>query len=457
MIRNLRFILVVALFGLGFSNPIHAETSFSARSAKVFMRKDMVLQGITTDSAGNMYVAGVIGNPTSPVGILIKFNSAGVEQWRRVASGNSGFNYVKTDAAGNVYVVGTVSYLWFQFGSHYSQYTNASATLLIKCNSAGIVQWVRSAERFNINGLAVDAGGSAYVAGWQDSGKTDYDASHSIEVFNTTAVLAKYSTSGEVQWVNSLNSSTQIGISQFNDLAIDPNGVAVVGVISKDIFDLGNQVSVTGNAISQGQLPETFLLVAKYNASGNAQWAKTAVGPAFSEARRLAVDPAGNAFVAGTMYSGSFDFGNGVTHSVGGEILLKYDASGNAQWVQGLASNPPGASMLSVMVDNSGNIFTTGIIDRPIQMGTTLMTSPNGNSIAAISKFNSLGVHQETQVPFSASPYFSGYVASTIDKAGNIIAIANLSALAPTSFGNGVTVQKNSADGIEPQAILTFR
>ena len=102
------------------------------------------------------------------------------------------------------------------------------------------------------------------------------------------------------------------------------------------------------------------IVLVKYDASGNALWARTVVSGHSSEFHGVAVDPAGNVYAAGTTRSDAvitFDPGVGAAgnslHACA--LLVKYDAAGNAVWAR-TGAGPSDAAFDGVAVDAAGNV-----------------------------------------------------------------------------------------------------
>src|SRR5258706_1177932 len=95
----------------------------------------------------------------------------------------------------------------------------------------------------------------------------------------------------------------------------------------------------------------------KYDSSGNFVWLTTYNYPAdeYDQSNAIAVDAAGNVYVAGQ--SDSDPTGNNNDDYV----TIKYDAGGNQQWAvrkNGLGNGPDRPA--KIVVDNSGNVYVTG-------------------------------------------------------------------------------------------------
>ncbi len=149
---------------------------------------------ITTDIAGNVFVAGEAISPTNiattgsyqenPAGIgydafLVKFNSVGVRQWGTYYGGpnNDGFYSICLDATGNIYAGGATS------SSSGIASTGAYQTslggingfadaMLVKFNSAGVRLWgtyYGGIYEEGISDITLNASGDIVLAGFSQS------------------------------------------------------------------------------------------------------------------------------------------------------------------------------------------------------------------------------------------------------------------------------------------------
>ncbi|MDB9548932.1 beta strand repeat-containing protein, partial [Dolichospermum circinale] len=128
--------------------------------------------GISSDSAGNIYIAGYTTgafsgntNKGSEDGFLVKYNSTGTFAWVRQfgTTGQEFLQAVKTDSAGNIYVIGHTS-------GTFTGNTSVGGwdSFIAKYNTNGTQLWVR---QFGTNstdeaiGLSIDNQGNIYVSG----------------------------------------------------------------------------------------------------------------------------------------------------------------------------------------------------------------------------------------------------------------------------------------------------
>jgi YVTN family beta-propeller protein len=235
-------------------------------------------------------------------------------------------NAIAIDALGNVYVTG-----YSEGGKSGLDYAT------IKYNASGQQQWV---ARYTGPGhwsdyataIAVDNSGNVYVTGLVRAFDTDCSD-------NFDFVTIKYDSSGKEQWVARYD-----GPSHCSDVAY---------AIAVD--DSGN-VYVTGSS-SWGPLtpPYTDYVTVKYDSSGKEQWVARYDGPGHDEdiPRAIAVDKSGNVYVTGQSKPNPED-------SDWNYATIKYDASGEEQWVARY-SGPRNSNVASgIAVDALGNVYVTG-------------------------------------------------------------------------------------------------
>jgi hypothetical protein len=204
----------------------------------------------------------------------------------------------------------------------------------------------------------------------------------------------------------------------------------------------------TNPATEGGKAPSTANIV---DNSGTPQWALSTTATMVSQFAAVATGSDGSLYTAGTVATyGSYDFGNGVklTASTSNSLLLvKYNASGVAQWAQSLASSPNVSLFNGVAVDSSGNVYAVGYIK-----GTSLFTLGNGvtvqgasnNSNAVIIKYSSSGtvLWARSVATGAAENIFYGVA---VDSEGNAYAAGFITAGVTYQYGTGVTAKGNNS------------
>jgi hypothetical protein len=174
-----------------------------------------------SSSSGSMYMGGS-DYATFTKGTIIKLTSAPAMAWvRTIVTGSSpqySVNSLALDSSENVYAVG---------GGFNSSTGGSVTSFIIKYNSSGTLQWQRRltlASPFEISlaCTAVSPTGDVYVAGH----------SYNQTTTNGKIFLARYNSSGVIQWQRELTDSNVSPIIQLvpRDIAIDPFGnIYVVG------------------------------------------------------------------------------------------------------------------------------------------------------------------------------------------------------------------------------------
>jgi uncharacterized delta-60 repeat protein len=275
-------------------------------------------RGIAIDSSDNIYVVGKTKSAGAGIDdlLLAKYNSSGTIQWQRVlgGTGEERGHAITIDSSDNVYV----------FGFTDSAGAGGIDFLLAKYNSSGTIQWQRVLGGSGIefgNSVAVDSSGNVYVFG-----DTESTGAGGIDF-----LLAKYNSSGTIQWQRVLGGS---GTEQGNGIAVDSSG----------------NVYVIGNTASTGAGGNDFLL-AKYNSSGTIQWQRVLGDTGTEVGYSVAFDSSDNIYVAGYTNStgaGGIDF-----------LLAKYNSSGTIQWQRVLGGSGSDYGR-SITIDSSDNIYVVG-------------------------------------------------------------------------------------------------
>ena len=234
---------------------------------------------LTTDNAGNVYVAGHISNSGQNTYdySIIKYRSDGNELWSRYYNGTSdGFDYgyaVAVDNSGNVIITG-VSY---DIISNYDIVT-------VKYSSSGTLLWSKRYDAYYGSDLGysvvTDDFLNVYVSGRSKGVDTESDMT-----------IIKYNSSGDQQWVKRINGTA--------------NGNDFVYSMVKDSF---NNIYVTGAVTGTGTL--TDIVTIKYSGEGNELWNVSYNGISNGDDIPVAVrlDGDNNVIVSGKSYSDSTDF-----------------------------------------------------------------------------------------------------------------------------------------------------
>jgi len=293
--------------------------------------------GMVVDGSGNVYVTGYTAIPDYSAFVTVKYNPQGHEEWRagyNPPNGSSSAVAIAVDHSANVYVTGTSG----TYGSADSDYVT------IKYNNSGEQQWI---ARYNggansnddATAIAVDGSGNVYVTGRSDIPSGGF-------------ATVKYDSSGQQQWV-----------AQYDG----PGTPVAIAVDS-----LGS-LYVTGSSAGQ-------YATIKYDNSGQQQWVALYNGSdnGGDQPAGMVIDRLGNVYVTGTSWGP-----RGVPAGVSAYATVKYDNSGQQQWVALYNGPGNGSQATGVGIDNFGNVYVTGGSE-----------ASDGSFEYATIKYNSVGQQQ---------------------------------------------------------------
>lgn len=380
------------------------NSSGSAQWGRVInASQDDYIYGITIDSSNNIYLVGqyrgssaFLGNgvtlptPSAVDGFLVKYDSAGIPQWEKTVNAtavNDRVNSVGIDNSGNVYITGfySASGATVNLGNGVIllDALGGSDAFLIKYNSAGVTQWgkrIGSSTSDEGTDLAIDSTGNSYVVGYYNVG---INFGNGVTLGNAfggqDSFLLKSDSSGLAQWAKRINSS---GLDNADAVQIDSSGnIYVLGeYASGSTTSLGNGVNLPP---SVGSSQDIVLL--KYNSQGLEQWAKYINSSVTDYGGEMTLDLLGNVYITGTYRNGPIYLGNNIILPlfVGFDdiFFVKYNSNGIPQWRKvinstGMDGSPSPGSSIGITVDNTGNMYTTGLYNGAVNLG-------NGVTLAA--------------------------------------------------------------------------
>ncbi|MFN3165939.1 MAG: SBBP repeat-containing protein [Phycisphaeraceae bacterium] len=295
--------------------------------------------------------------------------------------------------------------------------TNETDYFLRKISPSGSVIWSKtlgSAGYEQGKSVTSDTLGNLFVAGTT----TDGVASQNTQFEN--AFLTKFDPDGGVLWSRQIDSGTR---DYGEGVAVDALGNAYL-------------TGYTGGDLDGPNPGNWGAFLTKFDPSGVEQWTRHVGTPAADLSFGVAVDAAGNAFIAGRTQGDLAAVNPGSSDL----FLSKIDPGGQVLWSTqwGTSADDQG---LGVTVGPTGDAFVAGY-----SRGS--LGGPSGGSLDGIvTKVNTDGVVQwTTQVGVSGSDL---YHAITHDTQGNLYATGKVTGnLGPSRFGIGeVLVTKMDPDG----------
>jgi hypothetical protein len=200
------------------------------------------------------------------------------------------------------------------------------------------------------------------------------------------SLCSYYSYSQTWPWARSGNGSSPITIaSDCQALCNDPSGNVIIGGI---YYGPGsNYAQLSFGSVSLTPVVNSAFYLAKYDKSGNLQWAKNSSEiPAAMYLRGIASDPSGNIFIVGDWGgSSSLVFGTSTLTTIG-TYLFKCNPSGNVIWSKSFL----GGASWNVTSDQFGNSYVTGWLGGTMILGTYTLNPIGAESIFVV-KFDAIG------------------------------------------------------------------
>jgi hypothetical protein len=353
-------------------------------------------KGITLDAMGNIYTIGVFTgavdfDPSSGDSTMLtsngftdifiqKLNAAGNFVWAKSMGGGS-YDYgydVAVDAAGNVYTTGSFQFVAdFDPGVSTANLTSSGLTDIYVCklDALGNYVWAKSmgsTNGDNANGIALDASGNIYTAGYF-SGTVDFDPGSGTDTLSSSGnydmFIQKLNASGNYVWAKRMGSSNY---DVANDITLDASGnVFTTGYFFGTVdFDPN---SGTASLNSNGN---NDIFIQKLDINGNYVWAKNMGGSSADFAHSIALDAIGNIYTTGGFQgTADFDPSSGSTANLTANGAFGYsdiyinilDASGNYLWAKRMGGSL-GDEGLGIALDAIGNVYTTGFFQGTVNM-----------------------------------------------------------------------------------------
>jgi hypothetical protein len=300
-------------------------------------------EGVATDSAGNIYLAGYTGgnldgNTLSGTNtwdiFLMKLDASGNWLWTQQdgQSSDDDAHAVAVDSQDNVYITG-----YARNGFHGLPRPGAADIFISKYDPAGNRLWSALFGSSDVDegfGIACDASNNVYVTGYvQESVEGNPFAG------TGDAVLAKYNSNGVRQWLR------QWGTSHADTphaVKVDASGnVYVAGYTTGDLY----ATKVGGRD----------LFIAKFDSAGTPLWGRQMGTSENDDAYGLTTDASGNAYVVGE--TGGSLLGNPY-QGADDVFVIKVSPSGLNLWTTELGS--AGNDWAAAVALDSSGIYVGG-------------------------------------------------------------------------------------------------
>ena len=357
-----------------------------------------------TDNSNNLYVCGTYGSSSLDFGngvtltngfntlnyFVVKFNSSGVAQWAKTAigGGTAEARSMTCDNNGNIYVVGIFGpfHIGFNGSTDTLDFNNSSAnnSFLVKYSNNGTYQYskrilgytIGSSGLGGVKDICLDNSDNIYITG------TGTEIGNPL--YETEIYLAKYSNSGIIQWQKHFGGNKP---DYANAIVCDGSGnVFITGEFTSTSISFGSNSITNGSATN-----ERNRYLAKFDNSGNSVWAK-GLSKITAFSNDLAIDGNGNLYVAGSVKDTTIFMQNA---GIFDAVIYKLNNNGQIQWIASAGDGFTGGQLdmaNGVALDNSGNIYVTGMVmsDPAVFGGNSINTNGIGDDF--IAKLTGAGV-----------------------------------------------------------------
>ncbi|MDQ6666060.1 MAG: SBBP repeat-containing protein, partial [Acidobacteriota bacterium] len=363
--------------------------------------------GVAVDRGGNAYVTGWTGSANFPVtgpfqaklaggrdAFVTKLNAAGNTLLYSTYLGGSDYdsgNAIAVDASGSAYVTGDTSSINFPvIGAFQTSKAGQQDAFVAKLNPAGAAlsysTYLGGSRDDRGAGIAVDAGGNAYVTGGTLS--KNFPVANALQPTSggsQDAFVTKLSPTGRT-----LIYSTYLGGSggtpgrpeTGNGIAVDSLGSAyVAGVTSSANFP------VTAGAFQGASGGGTDGFVSKLGPAGNTLVYSTYFGgSSVDTVNAIALDLAGNAYLAGN--TASLDFPTLRAYQTGNRgsynaFIAKLNSGGSGLIYSTYMGGTDSDSGTGIAVDYLGNALLCGVA---FSSDFPALTEERGTSNAFVAK-----------------------------------------------------------------------
>jgi hypothetical protein len=383
--------------------------------------------GMDLDSNGNIYIigtgsfntdfdpgSGIINKPAinTKLGYVLKLDNDGNYMWCNNLRSANEVNPLNISIDGNQNLIITGCFKNYTFFDSTTNHlitpvnSNANNLFILKLNTSGIFQWVKTIETplpnstFTTNTptiLKVAKNGDFYVAIIHDV-IIDIDFSTSVQniipdtIFGNpkiprSLILVKYDSNANFLGYFKLSPGTMLSIEQIN---LDSKNNLILNGIFVRKADLNPDPAVADSVSSTSLEAQSENYILKLNSSFQYKWAKSFnssyipglsyPSPVPNGVNDLVIDKNDNLFAIGTYYD-RIDFdpkGTHLYHQLGQgsscTYLTKIDSAGNLVWASSLSNSgdrdPKKCENYghSIAVDDAGFIYTTGYVFDTLDM-----------------------------------------------------------------------------------------
>jgi hypothetical protein len=363
---------------------------------------------VAADAQGNIYVTGATGSYNFPGAtgarqeqdvFITKMSPNGASVIFTVilsSTGNDAGYGIALDNGGNIWVAGMAGGPNFPVTSNalYSQSAGGPDAFIARLNPSGSLTYSTyfgGSGTDVATGVALDASGNAYIAGYTSSVNFPTTAGVPQSTYAGgyyDAFLLKIAVSGRLSYATLLGGT---GDDVVNAVAVDANGNAwVAGSTDSPSLPVYNAIQTTLGGT-------TNLLLACLNSSGTAWNVLTYLGGSVADiAYAITLDSSANVYLAGTTISPNFPVTAGAYQTIphGGydAFAMKLVPGAGSFVFSTLLGGSANDTAAGMAIDGSGNVWLAGYtasVDFPVA-GYPVTTFHGGND-AFLAEISSSG------------------------------------------------------------------
>jgi Beta-propeller repeat len=366
--------------------------------------------GVAVDSAGRAYLVGATSSNDFPTAsplqaarsggfdaFVTKLNAAGsavvYSTYLGGGADDSGYR-LAVDSGGSAYVTGYTTSMDFPTVSPFqAALAGGFDAFVTKLNAAGSAlaysSYLGGGGADLAHAIAVDAGGSAYVAG--ETNSTNFPTANPFQAASggsSDAFVTKVNAAGSAlvysTYLGGGNSDAGYGI------ALDAGGSAFVSG-STDSSDFP-----TASPFQAAAAGANDAFVTKLNSAGSALVYSTYMGGSGGDvAKDIAVDAAGSAYLTGYTSSTDFPTLNPFQGSTSGGLdafVTKVNAAGSTLVFSSYLGGSAADQGNGIAVDSAGSAYLTGSTDSTnFPLASPFQMAQAGNGDAFVAKANAAG------------------------------------------------------------------
>jgi len=433
---------------------------------------------ITTDSSGNVYIAGFF-QETVDFGLdfgttdikgsdgfgdifVTKISPNGIYRWTRRMGGieDDIGRSIATDSLGNVYLTGDFEDT-VDFGLDFGTTDIKTATgkcydiFVTKINPNGTYGWTKimgGTDCDEGSDIATDSWGNIYLTG-SFSGAVDFGSGFGTTDIKTSrgkaVFVTKINANATYGWTKIMGGTA--GVDEGHSIATDSSGNVYITGDFDGTEDFGLDFGTTDVKTSWGWWN---IFVTKINSNGTYGWTKRmGGGPQSTDSGfGITTDSSGNVYITGwfeDIVNFGLDFGTTDIKTAGywmNIFVTKITPNGTYGWTRGIGGEAMDIGR-DITTDSSGNVYVTGefmgTVNFGLDFGTTDIKTSRGGQDIFITRIDSNGTYGWTKRTGGADISDAGSGITT-DSAGNVYITGDFYGAADFGLDFGATDYKTS-------------